>query len=134
MTLSTSLPASVSRSASLGASTEILMKSLSQLTDINTSELPQKAHVVLEDQALTLVELRTVRGVRRIAPVDSAGSDDPDRRLVALHVPDLDRRCVSPEQQGVRVDVEAVHRVPRGMVLGDVERLEVVELVLHLGP
>src|SRR2546425_2326196 len=92
----------------------------------------RQADVVVDDQALNLIELRTVRGIRRIAPVDRARSDDADRRLVALHEPDLYRRCMGPQEQVVGLDVKAVHRVPRGMVRGDVERLEVVELVLHL--
>ena len=88
---------------------------------------------MVDDQALDLIELRTVRGIRRIAPVDGPRGDDADRRLVALHEPDLHRRRMGAQEKVVGLDVEAVHRVPRGMVLGDVERLEIVELVLHLG-
>src|SRR5437899_2485725 len=48
-----------------------------------------KADFVVDDEALDLIELRPVRGVRRITPVDGAGRDDPNGGLVALHVPDL---------------------------------------------
>src|SRR5439155_16205169 len=51
-TRSTSLPASVSRSARVATSTWTSTYSLSQLREISMdSELPQKAHVVLEEQA-----------------------------------------------------------------------------------
>ena len=91
-----------------------------------------EADVVVDDQALDLIELRTVRGIRGVAPVDGSGGDDADRGRVALHEPDLHRRGMGAQEQVVGFDVEAVHGVTRRMVLGDVERLEIVELVLHL--
>src|SRR5437762_1572321 len=48
---STSLPASVSRSASVGASAVMSTYSLSQLREMSTLELPQEAHVVLQEEA-----------------------------------------------------------------------------------
>src|ERR1700730_17949301 len=47
--------------------------------------------IVIYDETLELVELRAVRGVGRVPAVDGAGGDDPDGRLVALHVADLHR-------------------------------------------
>src|SRR6202011_1202881 len=48
----TSLPASVSRSARVATSTEMSTYSLSQLREISmASELPQKTHVVLQEEA-----------------------------------------------------------------------------------
>src|SRR6266550_1190996 len=50
-----------------------------------------KTNVAIDDEAFELIELGSVRGVRRVPPVDGARSDDPDRRLMALHVADLHR-------------------------------------------
>src|SRR6266576_3794689 len=47
----TSLPASVSRSASAGTSAVMATYSWSQLSEISTLELPQEAHVVLQEEA-----------------------------------------------------------------------------------
>src|SRR5437899_3281216 len=48
---STSLPASVSRSASVGASAVMATYSWSQLSEMSTLEVPQEAHVVLQEEA-----------------------------------------------------------------------------------
>src|ERR1700694_671155 len=47
--------------------------------------------IVVNDETLELIELRAMRGIRRVTTVDGAGGDDPDRRLVALHEADLHR-------------------------------------------
>jgi hypothetical protein len=47
--------------------------------------------IVIHDETLELIELRAVRGICRVTTVDGTRGDDPDRRLVALHVADLHR-------------------------------------------
>ena len=42
-----------------------------------------------DDERLDLSERRGVGEIEIVAPVDAAGHDDPDRRLVRLHVADL---------------------------------------------
>ncbi len=66
-----------------------------------------------------------------IATVDGAGSDDPHRRRLLEHGADLHRRGVGP-QHDIVGDVEGVLHVAGRMVARDVERLEVVEVVLDL--
>src|SRR5438094_1906607 len=56
-----------------------------------------KADIVVDDEALDLIELRTVRGGRRITPVYGTGRDDANWRLVALHVPHLHWFGVGPQ-------------------------------------
>ena len=51
-------------------------------------------------QPLELVEHRRVGEVEVVAAVHPAEGDDPDRRLVRLHVADLHRRGVRPQQRG----------------------------------
>src|SRR5439155_24618840 len=51
----------------------------------------RKTNIAADHETFDLVELRSVGGVSRIAPVDGARGDDPNGRLVAEHVPDLDR-------------------------------------------
>ena len=92
----------------------------------------REPNIVVNHEAFELIELRSVRGISRIPPVDSTWSDDPDRRLVALHVSNLYRRGVRTQQPSLTLDVETVHRVACRMLRRDVERLEVVELVLQL--
>ena len=49
--------------------------------------------VLVDREALDLVELRRVRGVG-VAPVRAAGDDDVERRRLQLHRPHLHRRGV----------------------------------------
>jgi hypothetical protein len=86
-----------------------------------------------------------VRQVEAVAAVDAARRDQPDGGLVRLHVADLHARRVRAEQgRGPpsaavgrghrRRQVERVLHVARGVLRGHVERLEVVVIVLELGP
>ena len=74
-----------------------------------------------------------MRGVG-VAPVDAARRDDADRRRRALAASRIctGEVCVRSSRPSPKVE-RVVHR-PRRMVLRDVERLEVVEVVLDLGP
>ncbi len=92
---------------------------------------------LVDDEALDLVEHRRV-GLVVVGAVDPARGDHPDRRALVQHRADLDRRGVGA--QHVRraviavfaVHVEGVELLARGVVRGDVQRVEVVPIVLDL--
>ncbi len=69
----------------------------------------------------------------RSAPVDGARHDDAEWRLRRAHVPDLHRRRVCAEQEIRTIgEKQRVLRVARGMVRPEVQRREVVVVVLDL--
>ena len=72
-----------------------------------------------------------MRGIRLVGAVDASRADDADRRLARGHDARLHGRGVRA-QNDVVVDVEGVLRVARGVVLRQVEQLEVVVVVLDL--
>ena len=69
---------------------------------------------------------------QRIGAVDPPRSDQAKRRASLLHRPDLDRGGVGAQEAAVS-EVEGVLHRARGVVRGNVERLEVVIVVLDLG-
>ncbi len=82
-----------------------------------------------------------MRQVEVVAAVDAARRDDSDRRLVRLHVPDLNRRRVRPQHRAEipgagarhrRGEVERVLHIARGMLGRHVQRVEAVPLVFDL--
>ena len=73
-----------------------------------------------------------MRGVHGVGPIDPAGRDDADRRPALFHHADLHGAGLAA-QQHVVVQEERVEGVARGMVLRDVERLEIVVVALDLG-
>src|SRR5439155_22777222 len=83
-------------------------------------------------EPLDLLEHGGVRRVERIPAVTAPRDDDPNWRWIALERPDLHRRGVRA-QQHVAAQTEAVLRVERRMVLGKVQRVEVVALGLGFG-
>ena len=90
----------------------------------------------VDHQPLDLVEHRGVGGVA-VAAIDAARRDDADRRRLRSHRADLHRRGVGAKHQRALVlalDVESILHRPRRMVLGHVERGEIVPVVLDLGP
>ena len=90
---------------------------------------------LVDRERLHLVEHGQVGRVRRLASIDAAGSDDVHRRRLRLHRADLHRRRLGAKQElrmpGDR-HVEGILHRPRRVVLGDVERLEVVPVILDL--
>ena len=100
------------------------------LAEVRAREGEQRAlevaerDVLVDRQALDLVELRRVRGVV-VAPVGAARDDDVQRRRVHLHRARLHRRRVHAQQHLVG-DVERVRRLPRRVRLVEVEGVEVV--------
>ena len=73
--------------------------------------------------------------VGRLAPVHTAGRDDVDGWRLRLHRPDLDGGGLGAQQElGMAgdVDVDRVLHRARGVIRRDVQRFEVVPLVLDL--
>ena len=64
-------------------------------------------------------------------PKDLALHHDAKRRAAAFHDPHLHGRGLAAQQR-LRGDEERVERIPRRVILGDVERVEVVVLELQL--
>src|SRR5262244_1574419 len=89
--------------------------------------------VAIHGEAFDLVEHGRVGGVGEVVPEDFAGADDAHGRPLRLHGADLHGRGVGA-QHDVRGHMEGVLHVARGMVVGKVERAEVVVVRLHLGP
>ena len=85
-----------------------------------------------DHEPFDLVEHRRVRHVG-IAPIHAPRRDHRERRAARQQRTDLHRRGVRAQQPAVREIERVVHR-PRRMVRRDVERFEVVEVVLDLGP
>jgi hypothetical protein len=90
---------------------------------------------LIDRQALHLEELRRVRRIERVAPVDAAREHPVDRRLLRLHDPDLDGRRLGPQADLLvgPADEEGVLRGPGRMFVGSVESIEVQPRMLYLG-
>ena len=94
----------------------------------------------VDGEALHLEEDALVGGVRGLVAVHAAGNHNPNGRLPALHHPYLHGRGVGAEEHRAFallvfvVDPEGVPHVPGGVALGDIQRLEVVVVPLHLRP
>jgi hypothetical protein len=86
--------------------------------------------VLVDQQALDLVEHRRV-GLVAVAAVDLAGGDHAQRRLVILHVAHLHTGGMRAQQAAIAEVERVVHRARR-MVRREVQRLEIVEIVLDL--
>ena len=65
-----------------------------------------------------------------------AWADDPDRRLLVDHRPDLDRRGVGTQDLadtlGVVRQIESVMLLPRRMIGRDVQRREIMKIILNM--
>ena len=89
----------------------------------------------LDDEPLDLVEDRRVRGVDALVAIDTPRRDHSERRSPLLQLPDLNRRGVRAQEErrgSLAVHEEAVLRVAGGMVGREVQRLEVMAVVLDL--
>ena len=115
------------------------------LTEHRASELVQRglqvdhADLLVNVQALDLVEHRVVRRVVLVGTIHPAGRDDADGRLRRLlHHADLHGRRLRTQQRrrwAERVaEVEVVQRITRGVRLRDIQRNEVVPVVFDLRP
>ena len=91
----------------------------------------------VDDQPLDLVEHRRVGRVV-IAAEGPPRHDDAQRRLLRLHRADLHGRGMGAQHQARAVrawrQIERVVLLARGMVRRDVERGEIVEIVLDMRP
>src|SRR5215472_17934059 len=66
-----------------------------------------------------------------IVAVHGSGNDDLKRGLAAFHGPDLYRRCMRA-QHAATGNKESILHVPRGMIFGNIEGLEVVIVVFDI--
>ena len=71
--------------------------------------------------------------VHGVGAVGAARGDDAERGLPGLEHAHLHRGGLAPQQEPAGQG-EVLRRIPRRMARGDVEPVEVVGLVLHLGP
>src|SRR5579864_1385657 len=91
-----------------------------------------EADVLPHHESLELVKHRRVRHVR-VAAVDASRSNDGEWRTAVEERPDLHRGGVGAQQPPVR-EVEGIMEGARRMILRDIERGEIVEVVLDLRP
>ena len=107
-----------------------------------------KGDSLVNNQALYLMELRQMAGVRRIGTVHAAGGDHVDRRLLGLHGVDLNTRGLGAQQHvglamgmllgmgggagSVVLHVEGVAGGTAGVVQRGVQRGEVIPAALDL--
>ena len=89
-------------------------------------------HALPDHERFELVELRLVGGVHGLVAEDPAGHDHLEGRRVGAHVAHLHRARVGPQQASVG-GPEGVLGVARGVLGREVERFEVVVVVLELG-
>ena len=68
-----------------------------------------------------------------ITAIDGTGSNDPHRRLLLDHRPDLYRRGVGAQEQ-VILHKEGILHVPGRVILGEVERFEIIVVELDFRP
>src|SRR5260370_26909757 len=85
----------------------------------------------VDDEAFDLAEQRRGAHAEFVAPVTISGAYDGERRFARLHHTDLAVRGVRTQEQGARQE-EGVLHVARGMVGREVERAEVMEVVLDV--
>ena len=90
---------------------------------------------LVDDQRLDLVEHRRVRLIA-VAAIDAARRDDADRRLLRQHGADLHRAGVGAQHErepsGLRLEIERIVLLARGMLLGDVQLGEIVVVGLDV--
>ena len=111
--------------------------------EIRTDEIAQAALQVahmrgaVDHQALDLMEHRRVRHVA-VAAIGAAVADQPERRFPGLHRPDLYRAGMGAQQQRLsvllRLQEEGVVHQPRRVLGREIQRREVVEVVLDIRP
>ena len=103
----------------------ILCKQLKHSLKVSHSD------AVIDHKPLKLMEQRGVRGVHIIGAVHTSGRDYTYRRLLLFHDPYLNRGGLRAKQNVVG-DIKGVLSVTRRVILRNVERLEVVVIVLDL--
>ncbi len=89
----------------------------------------RETDVAVDGKPLYLREHRGMRYVR-VAAINASRHDDPDRRTVLQHGANLHRGCVGAQQQA-RLEVERVVHGARRVILRDVQRREIVEVLFN---
>ena len=97
-----------------------------------------KGDVGVDREAFDLMKHEGVRGVRIVAPIDFARHNDAHGGLALLQGANLHRRGVRAKQQRAgsafgQFEIKRVHVVANGMVLGNVQRFEIVVRRLDFG-
>src|ERR1041385_6344767 len=85
----------------------------------------------IDAQSFNLEEHRIVRGIRSVAPKHATGRDHPDRHATTLHRVNLHGRSLRTKRETLS-RVERVLPRARRVVLGNIERVEVVEIRFDL--
>ena len=88
--------------------------------------MPRSTH-----KPFDLKEHWVVCRVRRVATKDPARRNHAHRRATALHRVNLHRRCLRAQSESFS-RVEGVLRIARRMALGNIQRVEVVEVCFDL--
>src|SRR3989338_3515707 len=87
--------------------------------------------MAVHHEALHLMEHRRVSRII-VVTVNRSGDDDLERGVTTLHDADLNRRGMGPEHALLR-DEKGILHVPRGMILGHIEGLEIMIVILDVG-
>ena len=78
---------------------------------------------------------RIVRRIGGIAPIHPAGNENPNRRRLLLHHPNLNRRSMRAQQTPLFArQVKSVLRIAGRMIYGRIERVKTMILILHFRP
>src|SRR5208282_885296 len=89
-------------------------------------------HAAIDHQALDLMEHERMGGIHRVGAIDPASGDDPHRRPLRFHDPDLHGARLAP-QHGILGQVKVVQGITGGVRWGDIEGIEIVVNILDLG-
>ena len=90
----------------------------------------RETHAFVDDQAFDLVEHRRM-GLVRVAAIHATRRNDLDRRPLGDHRSNLHWRRMRAQQVATREIERIVHGTSR-VVVGDIQRREVVEIVFDL--
>ena len=95
---------------------------------------PEMADVnsFVHQEPLRLMKHRRLAHGDLVPAIDASRGEDFHRRFPSLHRSDLSVRRVRAQQELIDVDKERVLGVARRMIGGEIERLEVVPVGLHL--
>ena len=99
---------------------------------IKRSHKVSHGYALVDNKRFHLVEYGRVSGVHSVGAVNSAGGDNPYRRLLIFHYVHLNRGCLGPQKHVIR-DIEGVLRVPCRVIRREVEGFKVVVVIFDLG-
>ena len=100
--------------------------------------MPQM-NALVDDKPLNLMEHRRVRRIA-VAAIHTARRDNTNGRFLRRHGADLDRRCVRTQNHFLAIachfvrEIKCIVHCTRRMRLWNIERSEIVPVVLNLRP